>query len=127
MTNTFWFNNPAILFDSNHITEIWPSSNLDYVSKLNAVTRLVILLTVVGFFTSGFFKILMKRYLVELAFNPPPRTGTRPVPDPYGSARGGWDILWFNFFQGGHPRVFRASTFFGSIPEIVEETRNFYL
>ena len=59
MTNTFWFNNPAILFDSNHITEIWPSSNLDYVSKLNAVTRLVILLTVVGFFTSGFFKILM--------------------------------------------------------------------
>ena len=40
MTNTFWLNNPAILFDSDHITEIWPSSNLDYISKLNAVTRL---------------------------------------------------------------------------------------
>jgi hypothetical protein len=59
MTNTFWLNNPAILFDSDHITEIWPSSNLDYISKLNAVTRLVILLTIVGFFTSGFFKILV--------------------------------------------------------------------
>ncbi|MHA2088807.1 MAG: hypothetical protein ACW972_11050 [Promethearchaeota archaeon] len=59
MTNTFWLNNPAILFDSDHITEVWPSSNLDYVSKLNAVTRLVILLTVIGFFTSGFFKILV--------------------------------------------------------------------
>ena len=59
MTNTFWLNNPAILFDSDHITEVWPSSNLDYVSKLNAVTRLVILLTIIGFFTSGFFKILV--------------------------------------------------------------------
>ena len=59
MTNTFWLNNPAILFDNNHITELWPSSNLDYISKLNAVTRLVILLTMVGFFTSGFFKILV--------------------------------------------------------------------
>lgn len=59
MTNTFWLNNPAILFDSDHITEIWPSSNLDYISKLNAVTRLVILLTIIGFFTSGFFKILV--------------------------------------------------------------------
>ena len=50
MTNTFWLNNPAILFDSDHITEIWPSSNLDYISKLNAVTRLIILLTIIGFF-----------------------------------------------------------------------------
>ena len=59
MTNTFWLNNPTILFNNDHITELWPSSNLDYVSKLNAVTRLVILLTIIGFFTSGFFKILV--------------------------------------------------------------------
>ena len=59
MTNAFWLNNPTILFNNDHITELWPSSNLDYVSKLNAVTRLVILLTIVGFFTSGFFKILV--------------------------------------------------------------------
>jgi len=59
MTNTFWLNNPTILFNNDHITELWPSSNLDYVSELNAVTRLVILLTIIGFFTSGFFKILV--------------------------------------------------------------------
>jgi len=59
MTNTFWLNNPTILLNNKHITEIWPSNDLDYVGKLNAVTRLVLLLTTIGFFTSGFFKILI--------------------------------------------------------------------
>ena len=59
MTNTFWLNNPTILLNNKHITEIWPSNDLDYAGKLNAVTRLVLLLTTIGFFTSGFFKILI--------------------------------------------------------------------
>jgi hypothetical protein len=59
MINTFWLNNPTILLNNKHIMEIWPSKDLDYVGKLNAVTRLVLLLTILGFFTSGFFKILM--------------------------------------------------------------------
>jgi|TARA_B100000795_G_scaffold257843_1_gene231417 hypothetical protein len=59
MTDAFWLNNPAILLNNKHITEIWPYKDLDYVGKLNAVTRLVLLLTIIGFFTSGFFKILV--------------------------------------------------------------------
>ena len=59
MTNTFWLNNPSILFDNNHITEIWPSNKFNYVSKLNAVTRLVLILTLIGFFTRRSFKILV--------------------------------------------------------------------
>lgn len=48
MTNLFWTTNPLILIDKNHFTEIFPTPEMQYVSKLNAVTRLTILLTCVG-------------------------------------------------------------------------------
>ena len=59
MSNTFWLNNPMVLMSSKNVTKIWPSSNLDYAGKLNAVTRLVILLTVLGYITTRSIKILV--------------------------------------------------------------------
>jgi hypothetical protein len=49
MTDIFWANNPTILINKEHIMEIWPSSSMHYVAKLNAITRLTILLTVLGY------------------------------------------------------------------------------
>ncbi len=49
MSNTFWLNNPLILVDKDHVTEIFPVSNLSYVAKLNAITRIVIILSVLGY------------------------------------------------------------------------------
>jgi hypothetical protein len=49
MTTTFWSNDPAILLNKDHIFELWPSSNMNYEQKLNAITRLVILLTILGY------------------------------------------------------------------------------
>jgi len=59
MTEVFWFNNPKILFDKNHIHELWPSKDLDYVAKLNAVTRVVLILAIFGLVTGNYMKILM--------------------------------------------------------------------
>ena len=59
MSNTFWLNNPATLMNSDHITEIWPSNGLSYTAKLNAVTRLIIILTILGFIMTGSFKIVI--------------------------------------------------------------------
>lgn len=59
MSEVFWFNNPKILFDKNHIGELWPNKNLDYTSKLNAVTRLVLVLAIFGLVTGNYMKILM--------------------------------------------------------------------
>lgn len=59
MTNSFWFNNPKILFDKNQITEIWPSKDLDNTRKLNAVTRLILILALFGMVTGNFMKILI--------------------------------------------------------------------
>lgn len=45
----FWIDNPKILFNANHIHEIWIYKNMSLNEKLNAMTRLIILLSLLGF------------------------------------------------------------------------------
>ena len=59
MSNTFWLNNPSILVDKNHVTEIFPSNNLNYESKINAITRMIIILSILGYFLTKSVKILL--------------------------------------------------------------------
>ena len=63
MTKSFWLNNPKILFDKNHIGELWPTKDLDYTDKLNAVTRLVLILAIFGLITGNYMKILMATFV----------------------------------------------------------------
>ena len=42
----FWTDNPNILLNPSQITEFFPSNDMSYNQKLNAITRLVILLTI---------------------------------------------------------------------------------
>ena len=46
---SFWIENPSILFNSSYITQIWPYSYMNKDSKYNAITRLVILLSLFGY------------------------------------------------------------------------------
>lgn len=48
INNTFWINNPYILIDSQEITKLWPLEYMNQNEKLNAVSRLIILLTIIG-------------------------------------------------------------------------------
>ena len=59
MTDTFWFNRPTILFNRKYITEIWPTQGLDDTAKLNAISRLVIILTVLGYLCTRSLNILI--------------------------------------------------------------------
>ena len=59
MSNTFWLNNPSILVDKEHVTEIFPASNLSYVGKLNAITRIVIILSILGYLMTKSVRVLM--------------------------------------------------------------------
>ena len=45
----FWLDQPLILFKKKHIKNIWPFRTLSMVQKLNAITRLVIILTLIGY------------------------------------------------------------------------------
>ena len=49
MTTPFWSNEPTILFNKKDILQIWPTENMSFETKLNAITRVVILLSLLGF------------------------------------------------------------------------------
>jgi hypothetical protein len=49
MTIQFWSNDPTILFNKDYIFELWPITSMCYEQKLNAISRLIILLTILGY------------------------------------------------------------------------------
>jgi len=58
MTTPFWASDPSILFDKNSTYELWPAVSMNYNQKLNAITRLILLLTILGFSLTFSFKLL---------------------------------------------------------------------
>ena len=59
MTTAFWLNDPKILLKNDQITAIWPHKSMTSNEKLNAISRLVILLTVIGIVVSHSLCILV--------------------------------------------------------------------
>ncbi len=49
MNTTFWLNNPKILININSISNFYPDSSMTFVEKLNNISRLVIVLSLIGF------------------------------------------------------------------------------
>jgi hypothetical protein len=45
----FWFENPNVLFDSEYVMEFFPVSTMNYNQKLNAISRTVIVATILLF------------------------------------------------------------------------------
>lgn len=44
-----WINEPSILLNKNEIIDLWPYPNMSYEEKVNSITRLIILITILGF------------------------------------------------------------------------------
>jgi hypothetical protein len=59
MTTQIWINDPTILFNKDHILDLWPSQNMCYEEKINAITRLVIIITILGYIFSMSLRILI--------------------------------------------------------------------
>ena len=59
MTTQFWSNDPTVLFNKEYIFELWPTTNMCYEQKLNAITRLVILITILGYILTMSQRILI--------------------------------------------------------------------
>lgn len=49
MSNEIWLYNPTILFNQNKIRELWPTNDMSLEEKINTITRLIILLTIIGY------------------------------------------------------------------------------
>lgn len=58
-TIQFWINEPSILLDKNFIFELWPTSNMTYEQKLNAITRLIVIISILGIILTRSLRILV--------------------------------------------------------------------
>ena len=58
MSVSFWLQNPKVLMNKKYITQVWPSASMNLEEKINAITRLVIVLTIVGFALTRSMKLI---------------------------------------------------------------------
>lgn len=59
MTTRFWLEDPSVLLHKSQIMQLWPRATMSQNQKLNAVTRTVILLTIIGYAFSRRYQILV--------------------------------------------------------------------
>ena len=66
MTIDFWSNDPTVLMNNEYIFELWPTTDMCYEQKLNAITRLIILISILGYILTMSKKILIVGFLTLL-------------------------------------------------------------
>jgi len=54
----FWANDPSILFQKNEIFQLWPSPDMSSEEKMNAISRTIIILSLLGFLFTFSFRFL---------------------------------------------------------------------
>ena len=59
MSASIWTKNPAVLMNKQYIQQIWPTSSMTTIEKLNAITRLVILLVILGYIGTRSIKYIL--------------------------------------------------------------------
>ena len=70
MTTPFWSNEPTIIFNSDSILQIWPLPSMSFETKLNAISRLVIVLSILGFiFTMKFHFLIIGIITLAIIFS----------------------------------------------------------
>jgi len=59
MTTPFWSNDPTILFNKESILQLWPTQQMTFEAKLNAISRVVIVMSILGFLFTRNFNLLI--------------------------------------------------------------------
>lgn len=63
----FWINNPKVLLNKQRILEIWPQSGYSMERKLNAITRIVLFLSLIGYMFTRSTKIIVSFVITVVA------------------------------------------------------------
>lgn len=63
----FWAEDPNIIFNQMFIFEFFPTENMTYNEKLNAISRLIFILTIVGFIFSQSIRLLAVSFITLLS------------------------------------------------------------
>lgn len=59
MSMPLWINEPTILFHKDYILELWPFENLSHTQKINAITRMIIILAIIGLIVTNSYYIVV--------------------------------------------------------------------
>ncbi len=59
MTTPFWSNDPTILFNKDSISQLWPTQQMTFEAKLNAISRIIIVMSLLGFLFTRNINILV--------------------------------------------------------------------
>ena len=59
MTAIFWSNDPTILFNKESMLQLWPTQQMTFEAKLNAISRLIIVISILGFVFTRNFNLLI--------------------------------------------------------------------
>lgn len=59
MNIPFWFNDPSVLLNKKYVFDLWPNNYMSYKQKINAISRFIILLTVLGYILTMSTRILI--------------------------------------------------------------------
>lgn len=57
--SSFWLNKPGVLFEKEQISQVWPIQSMSSEEKLNAISRLVIIMTILGYIITQRFRIVI--------------------------------------------------------------------
>jgi hypothetical protein len=49
MSIPFWSNDPTVIFNKEYILEVFPTTDMYYEQKMNAVTRMIIIISILGY------------------------------------------------------------------------------
>ena len=70
MTTPFWSNDPTILFNKDNLLQLWPNQQMTFECKLNAISRLVLFMTILGFlFTRNINLLIIGVITLALIFS----------------------------------------------------------
>ncbi len=67
MSDPFWLEKPSILVEPDLMKNLWPKESMTTNEKLNAITRLVILLTLLGFIMTKTLRIVITGIVTIIA------------------------------------------------------------
>lgn len=65
----FWLTDPTILMKHEEIMNVWPNKNMSKTEKINAISRLTIILTTLGYILTKQMKILISGILTIVAIS----------------------------------------------------------
>lgn len=66
-TIPLWINEPTILFHKDYIAELWPLEDLSHPQKINAITRMIIILAMIGLVITNSYFIIVVALIALLA------------------------------------------------------------